>query len=534
MQIESHKWARVKELFEAALDREPTKRAAFLAEACAGDNALRREVESLLAFDAGGESFIERPAYETAAELFADEEDEHEAVGRRFGAYTVIREIGRGGMGAVYLAERADDEYQKQVAIKIVKRGMDTDFVLRRFRQERQILAQLDHPHIARLLEGGTTDDGLPYFVMEYVEGTPINDYADAHKLSTLERLALFRTVCSAVSYAHRNLVVHRDLKPSNILVTSDGVPKLLDFGIAKLLDTNAATHTMTALVAMTPEYASPEQVRGQPVTTSSDVYSLGVVLYELLSGHRPFRLANRRPDEIARVVCEEEPERPSTALLRMEEITNADGAARMSITPERVSERREESSPEHLRRQLTGDLDNIVLMAIRKEPERRYSSVGQLSEDIRRHLEGLPVIARKDTFKYRAEKFIRRNKGSVAAAALVVLSLIMGVAVALNEAHRATVQARIAAEQCDAAERARERAEKVSRFMQSFLDYANPNWHGRGNDRLDVTVREAIDDAAARIDTEIADAPEVRADLHYTIGEVYRTHGEYERSLRH
>ena len=424
----AERWARVKELFEAAVDLDPNQRAAFLEKECGGDEALRSEIESLLKSDEQTGGFIEQPAFAIPRDLFPDNVEEP-FVGRQFGAYQVIREIGRGGLGAVYLAARADDEYRKQVAIKVIRRGLDTDDIIRRFRNERQILAQLDHPNIARLIDGGTTDDGLPYFVMEYVNGEPINAYCDANALPTTERLTLFRKVCAAVTYAHQNLVIHRDLKPSNILVTQEGEPKLLDFGIAKLLGTGDElfTQTIPALRVMTPEYASPEQVKGEKITTTSDVYSLGVLLYELLTGQRPYRLKTRTPEEIARAITEQEPERPSTA------VTRADPGSLQS--PIRNS------------KSLRGDLDNIVLMAMRKEPARRYSSVGQFSEDIRRHLEGLPVVARKDTVRYRSEKFVKRHKVGVAAAALIGLS-----ASRRNHSHRLagkprnTREARIAA----------------------------------------------------------------------------------------
>lgn len=326
------------------------------------------------------------------------------------GPYRVVRELGRGGMGTVYLAERADEQYQKQVAIKLIKRGMDTDAVIRHFWNERQILASFDHPNIARLFDGGTSEDGLSYFVMEYVDGVPISDFCDAHALSITERLKLFREVCAAVSYAHRHLVIHRDIKPSNILITAEGLPKLLDFGIAKILQAGEdaqALATMTGMRLMTPEYASPEQVRGEPVTTASDVYSLGVVLYELLTGRPPYHFKSQSPSEIERVVTQIEPEKPSI------------------VAKDTVS------------RSLRGDLDNIVLMALRKEPARRYQSVEQFSEDIRRHLETRPVLARADTVSYRAGKFIRRNKIALAAGSLVLLSLVAGLIVTTWEARR-------------------------------------------------------------------------------------------------
>ena len=331
--------------------------------------------------------------------------------GSRIGPYRIVREIGRGGMGAVHLAERDDEHYRQQVAIKLIKPGLGGDVIRRRFRNEMQILAELNHPNIARLFDAGTTADGLSYLVMEYVEGSAINVYCDQHQLSVEQRLDLFRTVCEAVQYAHQHLVIHRDIKPGNILVTGEGVPKLVDFGIAKLLQRGTLASsdlTATAMPFMTPQYASPEQVRGESVTTATDVYSLGVVLYELLSGHAPYHFHSPVPHEVARAICDQDPERPSVAATRGE----ATGDTRISPT----------------RKRLHGDLDNIVLMAMRKEPQRRYATAEQLAEDIRRHQNGLPVRARHDTFTYRAGKFIRRQKVAVTAAVIIALTLVGGI----------------------------------------------------------------------------------------------------------
>ncbi|MCA1614865.1 MAG: protein kinase [Acidobacteria bacterium] len=406
------RWKQVEGVFDAAMDLAPEERDAYLARACAGDAELRRQVEMLIRSDEQAGAFIEEPAvagvvgdsarsavagaFDAAAFDAGMYGEAAPFIGRRVGSYRIVRELGRGGMGAVYLAVRADDEFQKRVAIKLVKRGMDTDFILRRFRQERQILASLDHTYIARLMDGGTTDDGLPYFVMEYIEGLPVNQFCDAHKLSTPERLRLFLKVCAAVAYAHHNLVIHRDLKPSNVLVTADGAPKLLDFGIAKLLNPEmggrALDPTTLALRLMTPEYASPEQVRGETVTMVSDVYSLGVLLYDLLTGHRPYNLRNRSPEEMARVICEQEPERPSVAV-NLIEVIPAAGRDPVEITPDSVSRVRD-GSLEKLRRQLSGSIDNIVLKALRKEQQRRYQSVDEFARDIEHYLEGRPVGA--------------------------------------------------------------------------------------------------------------------------------------------
>jgi len=341
-------------------------------------------------------------------------------------------------MAVVYAALRADDEYRKRVAIKIVRPGFDSEEILRRFRNERQTLATLDHPNIVKLLDGGSTEQGLPYLVMEYIEGTPIDQHCDSHRLSISERLRLFRTVCAAVHYAHQNLVIHRDLKPSNIVVTADGTPKLLDFGIAKLLNPEGGAQTLQLtlpqLRAMTPDYASPEQIRGQPLTTSTDIYSLGVVLYELLTGRLPYDLERRSSLEMEQIVSELEPEKPSAAVTRVEAIAITDGGVFDPFLPRPISHAREGHS-EKLRRRLRGDLDNIVLMTLRKEPQRRYASAEQLSEDVRRHLEGLPVMAGTPTLRYRAAKFIRRHKAAAAAAAAVAVALVVGIVVTTHEA---------------------------------------------------------------------------------------------------
>ena len=430
----------VAELVESALERAPSEWDAFLSESCGGDETLRAEVESLLCHQESARDFIEAPAFQMAAELLDDGVGGLEA-GQRLDGYEIERLLGEGGMGEVYLAR--DAELGREVAVKLVKRGLGTSNVMRRFRHEEQILASLNHPHVARLFGGGKTKEGLPYFAMEYIEGEPIDKFCDARQLPTAARLRLFRKVCAAVSYAHSHLVVHRDIKPSNILVTPAGEPKLLDFGIAKLLAPEGdgdALHTVTALGVMTPEYASPEQARGETVTTATDIYSLGVLLYELLTGHRPYHLQSRRPDEIARVICEQEPARPSTAISRREEVPGGEGAPAKLVTPESVGRTRSEL-PSQLRRRLAGDLDNIVLLALRKEPARRYATVEQFSEDIRRYLEGLPVIARKATVAYRAAKFVGRHKVGVASAALVVLAIIAGLSTTIWQARVARVE---------------------------------------------------------------------------------------------
>jgi eukaryotic-like serine/threonine-protein kinase len=509
------RWRQIDQILQAALDRDPRERSAFLEEVCAEDASLLGEVESLIKSHDEAQSFIESPLLEDPTKILMERPDRPVA-NRLIGAYKIIREIGHGGMGTVFLASRADEQYRKAVAIKLIRRGMDTDSILSRFRHERQILASLDHPNIARLLEGGTTEDGLPYFVMEYIEGQTVDQYCDTHKLTTSERLKLFRTVCSAVHYAHQNLVVHRDIKPTNILVTADGVPKLLDFGIAKLLkpemyaQTIAPTETMVR--PMTPDYASPEQVRSQPITTATDIYSLGVLLYELLTGRRPYRIRSSHPEEMEKAICEQEPERPSTAINRTETVSGSEGGAQATLTPEMVSKTRE-GQPDKLRRKLAGDLDNIVLKAMRKEAQRRYASVEQFSEDIRRHLEGLPVIARKDTFGYRAGKFIQRHKVSVAVSAMFVIIIIASVITIMLQS------ARVARE--------RDKAQKVSAFLVDIFKVSDPS-EAKGNA---ITAREILDRGADKVRQELRDQPEVQATLLDTMGNVYRSLGLYDRA---
>jgi eukaryotic-like serine/threonine-protein kinase len=450
-EITPEHWERLKELLVTALDMGAAERTAYLDQI--RDPSLRSDLERLLAAEKNaGTGFLNDSAI--AAELSVSPGEGW--IGRRVGPYRIAKEIGEGGMGTVYQAVRADDQYQKVVAIKVVRSGfpMGPDFV--RFKVERQILANLEHPNVTRLLDGGTTNADQPYLVMELVEGQPIDQYCDAHKLSIGERLGLFLCACSAVQYAHQNLIVHRDLKPGNILVTPEGVPKLLDFGIAKILDPlsfpGAAEFTTGFMRILTPEYASPEQVRGETITTASDVYSLGVVLYVLLTGHHPYALESRSPQDIAKAVCDAEPLKPSVIVRRRGDVSRSDDT-QLALTPEIVSSARSVKA-EKLRRQLAGDLDNIVLMALRKEPQRRYASVEQFSQDIRRHLENLPVVARADTLRYRTSKFLARHKGGMAAAAAVLVTLLVGMAVTVREARIARQQAEVARMQRVRAER--------------------------------------------------------------------------------
>ena len=395
---------------------------------------LRREIEELLV------SHLEMDTgFLSVAETVEEPEEKvrNSFIGTQLGPYLIIDQIGKGGMGEVYRAVRVGDQYRKQVAIKLIRAGHDSPSVVARFRNERHILASLEHPNIARLLDGGVSLEGIPYLVMEMVEGGTIHTYCDSHRLDTTERLRLFLQICNAVEYAHQRLIVHRDIKPSNILVNFEGVPKLLDFGIAKILNpaaVGAVESTVTLFRLLTPGYASPEQIRGETITTASDVYSLGVILYEMLTGHSPHGVRTRNVEEIGRAVCESDPDKPSTVITRA--VEGDDG-----LSPEEIGSLRD-GSVQKLRKRLRGDLDNIVLMALRKEPQRRYSSVELFAADIRRHLYyNLPVIARGHNRRYRARKFIARNKPAVLAACVVFLTLISALAVTLREAHVARTE---------------------------------------------------------------------------------------------
>lgn len=438
--------------------------------------------------------------------------------GDRVGQYRLQRRLGRGGMADVFLAARADEEFRRQVAVKIVHRGADRPGNRRRFKSERQILASLDHPNIARLLDGGSTEEGRPYLVMEWVEGVPIDRFCDQYSLSIEERLHLFAKVCDALQYAHQNLVVHRDIKPSNILVTAEGVPKLLDFGIAKLLAPDPLLHTLevtrSELRPMTPQYASPEQWQGGGITTASDVYSMGVLLYKLLTGRLPRVSPGGDPGDIERLRRHDEPCRPSLAVAEPAAVDEDSGLTVAEVARLRGTQ------PSQLRRQLTGDLDNIVLMALRREPHRRYGSAEQLADDVQRHLSGRPVRARPDTLGYRVGKFIGRNRVGAAAGLVAILLLIAFVPAV-------TLQARKIGHERDRVALERDKAQRVADFMVELFEVADPS-ESRGNS---ITVREVLDRGADRILNELADQPEIQATLLVTIGRVYGSLGLYGRS---
>jgi serine/threonine-protein kinase len=501
---------RADEIVQRALACGDGELAALLDEACAGDARLRAEVDSLLGYRERARDFIETPAYALGAGLF-DDGDSGRVAGRRIGPYVIVREIGRGGMGTVFLAERADGEFRQQVALKVVRRSFADTELARRFRQERQILASLNHPNIARLLDGGVSADGEPYLVMEYVEGERIDEYCERAALSVRARLGLFLEVCRAVSYAHRHLVVHRDIKPSNILVAEDAetrkpAPKLLDFGIAKLLDAEqAGDETRTGMRAFTPDYAAPEQVAaGGQITTATDVYSLGVLLGDLLSGARRAAEARKSPGAWR---------------------SRSRGATVATNLPTEGLGAKERTGPH---RAAGAELENIVSMARREDPARRYASAAELADDVERYLEGRTVRAQKDSFAYRAGKFVRRNRAGVAAAAAVVLSLVVGLGVAVW-------QAKAAARERDRARVEAAKAERINAFMQHVLGFSDISWTSTNPTRNpNATIDEALDEASRRVEAELSDQPEVSAAVHLAIGRDYAGRSRFDAAELH
>jgi serine/threonine protein kinase len=485
----------VAEIVKSALERTTEDACVFLDQACAGDAETRAEVDSLLKFQSQANGFIEQGALNLAAESLA--QDGSLASEEMIGDYKILSKIGAGGMGDVYLAE--DIQLRRKVALKLVRAAMSTDDIVARFRHEEHILASLNDPNIAQLYGGGVTANGIPFFVMEYVEGIRIDEYCDRRNLTTAARLQLFRKVCSAVHYAHQHLVIHRDLKPSNILVTEAGEPKLLDFGIAKLLKADESAPAVTLMGVMTPDYASPEQVGGHAITTASDVYSLGVIFYELLTGHGPYQVKNRNPGEIARAITDQEPVRPSTA------IAKKDGNSKSQIPNAKL---------------LRGDLDNIALMALRKDPARRYQSVGQFSADMQRHLDGLPVIARNDTVAYRTSKFVKRHPFGVAAAALILLSLVGGMVTT-------TWQAQVARHE-------KAKAEDVKDALVRMLNYSNPIvFSPQKNGQK--TVKEILDETAKQlVNGEFSNQPEIKVELEEILAECYEGQGNDALASKH
>lgn len=491
---------RIQDLFHRALEMTQVERDAFLATVCGDDTALREEVASLIAADPGNVAFLENPV----GDLLGEDRDLSQA-GEVIGQYRLLRELGRGGHGAVYLAEQIGGEIRREVAVKLLKRGMDTDEIIRRFRSERQILAGLKHPFIPHLYEAASTEDGRPYFVMEYVEGIPIHDYCQAEKLSIDQRLELFRNVCAAVQYAHQHFVVHRDLKPSNVLVTPAGEPKLLDFGIAKVLSPDGSavfTTGIPGLKALTPAYASPEQLLGESITTATDVYSLGVMLYELLVGARPYQLTGLPSEEVRRLVCDQMPPPPSASVERVK--SEVATAVSWGDNSKRWKQR------------LRGDLDTIVMMALRKEPERRYATVEQFSEDLDRFLRGLPVRAQRDTLPYRIGKFLRRNKLVLAA---VAMFFIVTAAFLVN---REFLRQEI--------ERERDQAEAISHFLQDLFRETDTFLSGTSGD--EISALDLLQRGANKAQQgEFTNDPKIRSAILSVMGSSFKSLSEYQQA---
>ncbi|MEZ4386920.1 MAG: serine/threonine-protein kinase [Candidatus Krumholzibacteriia bacterium] len=483
--MDSARWIRIQELFLAAQEQPADARAAWLDAACGDDRELRKEVWSLLESDQGSDA-VDQLADRWLAPL-ADLPEPPSLLGRQVGPYRVLGELGRGGMARVYLAERTTGDFQQQVAVKVLRR--DGGDLARRFVHERRILARLDHPNIARLIDGGALDDGSPYLVMEYVDGEPIDLWVDRRRPPLRDLVVLFLQVCDAVQLAHRNLVVHRDLKPSNVLVTADGRVRLLDFGIAKLLADDAPDLTRPFALVLTPEYASPEQVRGEAVTTATDVYALGLMLYRLLTGRTAQTAVGRTDAELRRHVCEDAPEAPSLA----------------AADPARA-------------RRLRGDLDTIVARAVAKDPQRRYGSPGELADDLRRWLDGRPVHARPDGAAYHVRKFIQRHRAGVVAAGLALLALFAGLGGTLWQAGEATRER-------DAARLAAARSDQVTRFLVGLFEAADPML--AAGDTL--TARQLLDRGHARIESELADQPRVRAAMLRAMGDAYLNLGLHD-----
>ncbi len=509
------RWLEIQSLFEQLIDEGAGDRTARLASVCGDDAELRSSVESLLNSDARREDALLHAIGEAAESLLEDHRDR--LIGTRVGPYRVVSILGHGGMSTVYRGERDDSQYQQTVAIKVLQHATLHPRLRSRLHSERHILATLDHPSIARLIDSGDLEDGTPYLVMEHVDGESIDTYCDSRTLFVRERLELFVKVCAAVQYAHRNLVVHRDIKSSNIFVTVDGTPKLLDFGIAKLLAPESLSHTLpvTRLQEriLTPENAAPEQVLGRPITTATDIYSLGVLLYQLLTGRSPYRLLSYSQLQLERAICMDDPARPSQMVIAK---LNGEKDADRS----RISDRRG-LSPQRLRARLSGDLDAIVAMAMRKEPDRRYPSVEALADDLNRHLLGQPVRARHGDWRYNAAKFLRRHLLPVAGVAAAFLCLALFAGVMFWENHRIEMAR-------DATAQERDRAQQVSAFLVDVFSQADP-FKAQGKE---PTAKDLLDRGAEKISGNVSLQPEVRAQLLESIGLAYRRQGLSERAI--
>jgi eukaryotic-like serine/threonine-protein kinase len=505
--MNSERWEKIGIIFDEALNLSEPERSEFIKSACGDDIEMQNEVKSLIEADSKVPPVLKAQAGDAVnirSQIIYE--------GKIIGNYKVIKQIAEGGMGSVFLAERADGQFEQKVALKIIKPGMNSNEIIKRFLSERQILARLQHPNIAKLLDGGLTEDNLPYFTMEYVEGEPISEYCDKNNLSVEERLKIFITVCSAIQYAHHNLVIHRDIKPSNIMIKKDGTVKLLDFGIAKVLSEDTLNEdvnlTQTGLHVMTPEYASPEQIKGKHVTTSTDIYSLGIVLYELLTGEKVHNIKNYSPLEMEKAICLTQPQKPSS-LIKQVQTKDKSKADEISI--------KRNTLPEKLKKKLAGDLDNICLTALRKEPETRYSSVELFRQDIENFLEERPVTARQSTINYRMKKFVLRHKVAVVFGLLIFL-----IVTSLTTFY--TIQLK---HERDAAQAEAVKANEVSGFLKNIFKVSDP-YNARGDT---ITARELLDKGAEKINRSLSNQPEVKAELLDLIGQVYLNMGIYNKA---
>ena len=510
------RWQQLESLYHEYLDADADRRIRLLGRVQAEDATLREEFEQLLARDGEGPNVLRHPFARIT--LQSDPNETEFGSGECIGPYRIVRALGRGGMGDVYLAER-EAPFHQQVALKVIRLGRDTQDVLRRFQTEREILAGLQHPNIAALYDGGVTETGRPYFVMEYIDGVPITRYCNDRGLAVADRIKLFQTVCAAVHVAHQNLVVHRDLKPANILVTHDGTVKLLDFGIAKMLQEESESLTQTGVRVLTPDYASPEQIRGERITTASDVYALGVLLYRLLTNRWPYPTSQDSASTRERLICESDPEHPSDAVRRTTQQTPGDAEGTSSLPSD---SRTSAANDRDLARALRGDLDRIVLMALRKEPERRYESAQAFAADLDRYLCGLPVAAQTDTWRYRVRKFVRRHRVGAAATALFLVVLLGFSAVTAWQSIRIREQSIAVAQE-------RDKAEQVSAFLKGLFEASDPTVANAA----EMTARDLVDEGARRLQSELADQPVMRAEMQTLLGSIYSNLGLYDEALK-
>ncbi len=509
--MDKNTWTKVKTIYLDAVELPENERKDYINSLC-DDSELKEEIYSLLSANDVADDFLDIASLPKDALI----ENDNFFIGKFFGRYKIIKLIAQGGMGLVYFGLR-DDEVKQKAAVKIINPGYASSTVIKRFQTERQTLANLNHPNISKLLDGGITDDGIQFLVMEFIDGIPVDEYCDEHKLNIKERLKLFLKIADVVKYAHHNLVVHRDLKPNNILITKEGEPKLLDFGIAKILDPEGMTHetiTSKGILNFTPEYASPEQIKGEIITTSSDVYSLGIVLYKLLTGHHPYKLKSHFPSDIKDSVLHAEPTKPSEIIY--ETVEKKYDEKVITISPETVSSTRE-GSIEKLHKKLIGDLDNIVAMSIRKEAERRYSSVENFAEDIKRYLNDQPVNAHKDSLSYRSKKFVKRNKTAVITFAIINIFIILGLGGIIW-------QSRIASIERDNAKLEAEKANQIKSFLLNMISSPDPKQDGR-----EVKVIDAIQKAAKSLSTELQGQKQIEAEIRTIIGTTYQNLGIYD-----